>query len=323
MERKKILVAGGAGFIGSVVNIFLQRKGYETVVLDNLSRGSKEAVVKGKLIVGDIGDRSLLQKIFREEKIDAVMHFAAWIDVGESVLEPAKYYENNVVKTLTLLEEMVRARVLSFIFSSSAAIFGIPEKIPVNEEAPKAPINPYGTTKLMVEEILKDFDRAYGLKFSSLRYFNAAGGDPEGEVKNFKLKETNLIPVALRSAKQGQALNIFGTDWETKDGTCIRDYIHIADLAEAHILALEALLKEKKSAFYNLGNGRGFSVREVVAAVERVTGRQLLVVEAERRKGDPERLVADASLAKQALGFIPKRPGLEEIVRDAWRGYGF
>jgi len=319
MQRKKILVAGGAGFIGSQVNQMLHEAGFDTVVLDNLSSGCKEAVIKGNLVVGDMGDGVLLDHLFSTEKIAGVMHFAALIDVGESVREPAKYYENNVVKTVTLLEAMRRHGVSPFIFSSSAAIFGVPEKVPLDEKHPKNPINPYGKTKLMVEEILRDYDAAYGLKFAALRYFNAAGGDPNGVIKNKKMKESNLIPVALKCLREGRAITIFGTDYPTRDGTCVRDYIHIYDLGSAHILALKQLLAGEPSGCYNLGNGKGYTVKEVIGAIERVTGKRLDVIEGERRAGDPPELVADASLAEKNLGWEREYPGLDAMINDAWR----
>jgi UDP-glucose 4-epimerase len=318
MQRKKILIVGGAGFIGSQVNKMLQGQGFETIIVDNLSTGSREAVQKGKLIVADMGEKEVFNTLFSNEKIDAVMHFAALIDVGESVTNPASYYENNVVKTLTLLNAMREHGVNHFIFSSSAAIFGIPEKIPLSEDHPKNPINPYGRTKLIVEEILNDFSCSYGLRFASLRYFNAAGGDPEGIIKNKKSKQSNLIPVSLKCIKHKTPLTIFGTDYPTKDGTCIRDYIHIYDLGQAHILALKKLFEGSNSAFYNLGNGKGYSVNEVVETVRKVTGAPLDVIIGKRRPGDPPELLADSTLAEKALGWKRQFPDLEAMVKDAW-----
>ena len=314
-----ILVLGGAGFIGSHVNKLLNRSGYETFVLDNLSSGCREAVLQGKFIEGDISDTDLLERIFSKHQIRAVMHFAAFIDVGESIIDPLKYYTNNVAHTLQLLRMMIRHNVLHFIFSSSAAIFGNPQSAKIAEDHPQQPINPYGRTKSIVEAILKDFDMAYGLKSSCLRYFNAAGGDPEGEIKNFKKKESNLIPLVLRSLIQGdRTVTIFGTDYPTADGTCIRDYIHVSDLARAHLLAMEQLFSDGRSTFYNLGNGSGYSVKEVIEAAEKVSGIEPKVIFGTRRPGDPHTLLADASKAERELGWRPAYPDLETIVTDAF-----
>ncbi len=324
--QKWILVAGGAGFIGSHVNAALQRSGYQTVILDNLSSGNPKAILQGTFIKGDIHDSNLLDKIFTTYSIDAVMHFAAFTEVGESVIDPIKYYENNVVATLNLLEAMLRHNVHTFIFSSTAAIFGLPKEHLINETHPCHPINPYGQTKLMVEEILKDFSHAYGLKFCSLRYFNAAGGDPKGEIKNFKTKEANLIPIVLRKIKNlklnpkaKEAVLIFGTDFPTPDGTGVRDYVHVEDLATAHIAAMEKLFAGSASLQYNLGNGQGFSVREVIAAAIKVTGIEIPAKESPRREGDPAFLVADSKKARLELHWQPKYPSLEIIVMHAWQ----
>lgn len=320
MTRKLILIAGGAGYIGSYTNKLLNEKGYDTLVLDNLSSGDRRAVTRGTLIKGDIGDSKLLDEIFNKYPISAVMHFAAYLNVGESVLDPAKYYQNNVCNTLVLLQAMLRHNVNNFIFSSSAAIYGSPEKMPVTEKEPPHPINPYGETKLIVEHILRDFSIAYGLHSSILRYFNVAGGDPSGEVKNFRVDQSNLIPVALRSLLQPEgSITIFGTDYPTPDGTGVRDYIHLHDLAEAHILALTQLFREGQSTHYNLGNGQGFSVRQVLDAVESVTGRKLNIIEGTRRAGDPAILVADSTKAKKNLNWHPKYAELDKIVSDAWQ----
>ena len=239
---KCVLVTGGAGFIGSVVNEKLHQHGYDTIVLDNLSRGNQDTVRHGIFIKGDIADKALLDHIFNTYSIDAVMHFAAFLDVGESMTDPLKYYSNNVASTIHLLDTMHTHHINVFIFSSSATIFGLPNCDAINEKQPYHPINPYGESKLMIETILHDLSRAYGLRFCALRYFNAAGGDPSGYIKNYKTKENNLIPILLRSLKQPQgSLTIFGTDYPTKDGTCVRDYIHVDDLASAHLLAMEKL----------------------------------------------------------------------------------
>jgi UDP-glucose 4-epimerase len=266
-----------------------------------------------------MGNSDLVQQIFRDFPIDIVMHFAAFIDVGESVKFPQKYYENNVIKTLKLLEVMIKNDVKKMIFSSTAAIFGHPIDIPITESHPTYPINPYGNSKLMIETILQDFDRAYNLKSCCLRYFNAAGGDPEGELKNYKLQESNLIPVALKSLKDpNKSLTVFGTDYSTQDGTCIRDYIHVYDLAKAHIAAMQQLLAGRSSSQYNLGNGQGFSVTEVLHTIEKVTGKTLNIIEGPRRPGDAPVLIADSSKAQRELHWKPQYPDLPSIVEHAW-----
>ncbi len=317
---KTILIIGGAGYIGSYVNKYLSDKGYKTVVMDNLSVGDRRAVTRGTFIEGDIGNPDDLDRIFSTHSFDAVMHFAAFTDVGESVTNPAKYYANNTANTLMLLEKMVRHNIKTFIFSSTAAIFGTPEEGVdcLDEEHQTSPINPYGESKLMVEKILRDFNSAYGMRFSCLRYFNAAGGDPTGEIKYYKQRESNLIPVALKSLLNGNTVTIFGTDYSTIDGTGVRDYIHIHDLATAHVLAMEQLFADKTATYYNLGNGRGFSVRQVLASIERVTGLKLKVVEGGRRAGDPAILLASSDKAQAELGWKPLYPELDAIVRDTW-----
>ncbi|MCB1112063.1 MAG: UDP-glucose 4-epimerase GalE [Chlamydiales bacterium] len=318
---KCVLVVGGAGFIGSYVNKMLDDSGYATIVLDNLSRGSRKAVTRGTFVEGDMADTPLLDKLFTDNQIDAVMHFAAYIDVGESVRDPDLYYHNNVVNTINLLNAMRRHGVKKFIFSSSAAVYGLPDCKYISESHPCNPINPYGESKLMVEKILYDYDNAYDLKYSSLRYFNAAGGDPDGEVLNYRSSESNLIPIVLRSltVSDGQ-VTIFGTDYPTPDGTCIRDYIHIHDLGTAHILSMEKLFQGGMSSTYNLGNSEGFSVRDVIAAAERVTQQTVNVIEGARRAGDPPYLVASAEKAKRELNWEPRYRDLDTIVADAWRG---
>jgi UDP-glucose 4-epimerase len=319
MKDRVILIVGGAGFIGSHVNKMLNKAGYKTVVLDNLSKGRREAVAYGTFIEGDLGNTQTLEALFKKHSVDAVMHFAAFIDVGESVANPLKYYENNVVNTLRLLEAMIKYNVKKFIFSSSAAIFGLPQILPLPEDHPSHPINPYGETKWMVEKILHDFDVAYGLKSCCLRYFNAAGGDPEGEILNYQTGGTNLIPIVLRSLKSDAgSVTIFGTDYPTEDGTCVRDYIHIDDLGEAHIKGLTWLLSNGDSCRFNLGNGRGYSVNEVIQAAEKVTGKTVNVKKGSRRPGDPPLLVADSTLAFKLLNWKPKYPSLESIIGDAW-----
>jgi UDP-glucose 4-epimerase len=319
MMEKTILVVGGAGFIGSHVNKQLDEAGYQTIVLDNLSTGNPQAVTRGKFIEGDLANSELLDELFQAYPIGAVMHFAACTDVGESVSNPLKYYHNNVCHTLNLLNAMLNHDVKTFIFSSSAAIFGLPQKKTITETHPCNPINPYGESKLMVERILSDLNKAQGLRFCCLRYFNAAGGDPDGEIKNFKKNENNLIPVILNSLKKGdRSMTIFGTDYTTTDGTCIRDYVHILDLGKAHISAMEHLFNGKPSSCYNLGNGQGFSVREVITAVEKVTQIPVIAIEGERRPGDPPILVADSQRACKELNWKPQYPTLEEMIAHAW-----
>jgi UDP-glucose 4-epimerase len=323
MTHATILVTGGAGYIGSHTVLALKQAGYAVVILDNLVYGHRDLVdsaLQVKLICGDIGDRPLLDQIFAEHDIQAVIHFAAYAYVGESVSDPAKYYRNNVMGTLTLLEAMVAAGVQSIVFSSTCATYGNPQQIPIPEDHPQAPINPYGASKLMVERILSDFDTAYGLRSVRFRYFNAAGADPQGQLGEDHTPETHLIPLVLLTALgQRDHIAIFGTDYETADGTCIRDYIHVSDLADAHVLGLEYLLKGGATGVFNLGNGNGFSVREVIEAAERVTGQAIKVVESDRRPGDPATLVGSAQKARQVLGWQPKYFQLETILDHAWQ----
>lgn len=320
MSLPNVLVVGGAGFIGSHVAKMLTRKGYHPIVFDNLSTGNKQNITPAATFLqGDLANPEDLDSVFNTYKITAVMHFAALIDIGESVRHPNKYYIHNVAYSLNLLEIMRKYDVKTFIFSSSAAIFGHPEKIPMPENHPCRPISPYGHTKLMVEDILKDCDLAYGIKSCCLRYFNAAGGDPKGEIKNSKHKETNLIPLVLRSLKDLKPITIFGTDYPMGDGTCIRDYIHLEDLGSAHILAMEKLLQGGESTNYNLGNGNGFSVREVISAAEKATGLKVQTIEGQRRNGDPTILVADSTKARKELNWNPIYPNLMDMVTHAWQ----
>lgn len=315
----KVLVIGGAGYIGSHMVKRLGDEGAQVTTLDNLVSGHRDAVFCGDFVEGDMADRKLLDLLLTSQKFDAVMHFASHIEVGESVRLPAKYYRNNVANTLTLLDAMLAAGIDKFIFSSTAAIFGTPHYTPIDEQHPRAPINPYGRTKLMIEEVLGDYERAYGLRAVCLRYFNAAGADPAGRLGERHEPESHLIPLALQAASgRRAAISMFGTDYDTPDGTCIRDYVHIADLCEAHWLALQALLAGGQGAAYNLGNGEGFSVREVIDTVRRVTGRPFVVKEEARRAGDPPRLVADSTAARTRLGWQPRFPALETIVEHAW-----
>ena len=324
MDRIKptILVIGGAGYIGSHVVQALQGAGYEVVVLDNLVYGHRELVervLQVKLVVGDISDRPLLDELFATHSIAAVMHFAAYAYVGESVTAPAKYYRNNVAGTLTLLEAMVAASVKNFVFSSTCATYGMPEKVPIPEDHPQNPINPYGSSKLMVEKILADFEGAYGLKSVIFRYFNAAGADPSGELGEDHNPETHLIPLVLLAALgKRESVSIFGTDYPTPDGTCIRDYIHVVDLADAHILGLEQLLRGGDSEIFNLGNGSGFSVRQVIETARQVSGKTIKVIEGDRRPGDPPILVGSSEKARKILGWQPRYPDIKDILIHAW-----
>ena len=320
----KFFVIGGAGYIGSHMVKQLSRAGHTVVVLDNLSTGFRKLACHGELVVGDLADTAMLGQLFAEHHFDGVMHFAAASLVGESMQDPGKYYLNNVASTLNLLEVMVRHEVKHFIFSSTAATFGEPDYVPIDEVHPQRPINPYGASKLMVERILQDYYVAHGLNSVCLRYFNACGADPEGELGECHEPETHLIPLILQAASgRRESITVFGRDYPTADGTCIRDYIHIEDLCSAHALALDALIQsEKQGALaYNLGNGQGYSVQEVIDVVKRVVGedgRTLKVEEGERRPGDPARLVADASLIRRELGWEARYGELETIIRHAW-----
>ena len=316
---KKILIVGGAGYIGSHMVKFLSDHQYDIVILDNLSSGLEKNVLAGRFILGDIADQECLENLFQQYNFDAVMHFASFIQVGESVLNPSKYYQNNLCATINLLDAMVKHDVKKFIFSSTAAIFGNPEYVPIDEKHVKHPINPYGRTKLMVENILDDYDIAYGLKSVCLRYFNAAGADANTEIGECHNPETHLIPLALQAASgRRDSLKVFGRDYKTPDGTCVRDYIHVLDLCSAHLLALEELTRGGISKKYNLGNGCGFSVQEVIDATNRVTGKTIKVYDDLPRAGDPGILIADASLISQELAWKPAFPDLETIICHAW-----
>ncbi|MBD2776988.1 UDP-glucose 4-epimerase GalE [Iningainema tapete] len=321
--KSTILVTGGAGYIGSHTVLALLAAGYEVVVLDNLAYGHRdlvEQVLKVELIVGDTGDRALLDNLFKTRDIAAVMHFSAYAYVGESVTDPAKYYRNNVVGTLTLLEAMLAASVKKFVFSSTCATYGVPQVLPIPEDHPQNPINPYGATKLMVERILSDFDIGYDFKSVSFRYFNAAGCDPEGKLGEDHNPETHLIPLTLFTALgKRESISVFGTDYPTPDGTCIRDYIHVNDLAQAHVLGLEYLLKDGDSNVFNLGNGNGFSVKEVIETAKLVTGKEIAVKIGDRRAGDPPVLIGSSDKARKILGWNPQYSSLEEIITHAWQ----
>lgn len=321
-DKTTILVTGGAGYIGSHAVLALQRSGYDVIILDNLVYGHQdlvETVLKTELIIGDTNDRPLLDQLFSSRKIDAVMHFSAYAYVGESVTNPDKYYRNNVVGTLTLLEAMKEAGINKFVFSSTCATYGVPEIVPIPEEHPQNPINPYGATKLMVERILSDFDVAYDFKSVRFRYFNAAGADPEGLLGEDHNPETHLIPLILLAALgKRDSISIFGTDYPTPDGTCIRDYIHVTDLATAHILGLEYLLNSGKTDVFNLGNGKGFSVKEVIETAREITGKEIKAIECDRRPGDPPSLVGSGEKARSILGWNPEYPDLQNIITHAW-----
>ncbi|HOO71606.1 MAG TPA: UDP-glucose 4-epimerase GalE [Spirochaetota bacterium] len=317
MER--VLVTGGAGYIGSHVVKLLGREGYDIAVIDDLSSGHREALLGVRLYEGNMGDKTFTGSVIKEFRPDAVMHFAAFIQVGESVQKPVKYYQNNTANTLNFLEVLLNNNVGKFIFSSTAAVFGMPEKVPVTEETPLAPINPYGMSKRFVEGILADISHAENFNYVALRYFNAAGADPEGELGQKYEASTHLITRALKTAKgEFPHLELFGTDYDTPDGTCIRDYIHVNDLASAHIIALKYLLDNGGSDVFNLGYGRGFSVREVIDITKKVTGIDFTVRESGRREGDPPVIIADSSKVKKKLNWSPQYDDLELIIRTAW-----
>ena len=314
-----ILVCGGAGYIGSHINKALQQEGYETVTFDSLIYGHREAVKWGTFVKGDLANLDDLEEVFRDHDIDAVFHFAAFAYVGESVENPEKYYYNNVGNTLNLLKVMRKHGCNKIIFSSTCATYGEPEKLPLTEDMPQHPINPYGATKLMVERIFKDYHAAYGLEFVVLRYFNAAGADPDGEIGESHNPETHLIPLVLDAASGKRAdIKVFGTDYDTPDGSCIRDYVHVTDLASAHLLALHHLEAGKGSDFFNLGNAQGTSVLEVVEAARRVTGKDFKATMTERRPGDPPKLVGSSEKAMRVLGWRPRFADIDVIVEHAW-----
>ncbi len=314
-----ILVTGGAGYIGSHYVLYERARGSDVAVLDNLVYGHHEAVGDVPLVVGDLSDRATLDRVFTEYRVDAVVHFAAFAYVGESVTQPEKYYHNNVVATLGLLDAMRDYGIRHFIFSSSCATYGNPQYVPMDEQHPQSPINPYGETKYMCEKIMQAYDRAYGLRFAALRYFNAAGADPEGRIGESHKPETHLLPLVLQAAQGTRGpVTVFGTDYDTPDGTCIRDYIHVLDLAQAHSLALERLRSGAESGFYNLGTETGYSVRQVIELCERVSGRPVPAEYGPRREGDPPRLVASAAKAKGELGWQPRYLDLAETIATAW-----
>lgn len=314
-----VLITGGAGYIGSHCNRYFSEKGISTTVLDNLCYGHKEAVLGGTLVQGDFGNPVLLHHILSARKYDAIVHFGAFTSVGESVQNPSKYFDNNVSKMLTLMNAAVENGVKYFVFSSSAAVFGEPQELPITEEHPKNPINPYGETKLIGERMLADYERAYGLHSCSFRYFNAAGDSTDSRIGESHNPETHLIPLAI-SAAMGKRppLKVFGTDYDTRDGSCIRDYVHVEDLASAHYLGLKYIMEHNVSEQFNLGSETGFTVLEIIKAVEKVSGIKVPYEISDRRPGDPAVLVASNKKARELLGWTPEKSSLETILRDAW-----
>jgi UDP-glucose-4-epimerase GalE len=318
-NKGTVLLLGGAGYIGSHVNVALHEAGYETVILDNLIYGHRESVLQGRLVEGNIEDQRLVEDLFRQYEFSAVMHFSAYAYVGESVTEPGKYYRNNVVNTVAFLDVMRRISSAVLVFSSSCAVYGMPSKVPITEDQSLTPINPYGASKMMVERILSDYGTAYGLRYASLRYFNAAGADLKGRIGEWHEPETHLIPLVLRATgEDGKPVTVLGSDYDTPDGTCIRDYIHVEDLADAHILAMQQVRQENRSEIYNLGTGRGLSVKEIIAKTEQITGFPVKVQVGGRRPGDPPRLIADAGRAYRELGWTPRRSTSDVILSSAW-----
>lgn len=316
----KILVVGGAGYIGSHMMRELLCKGYDPLVFDNLSTGHADAVPEGRLVIGDLADSERLLRLFAVHRFDAVMHFASFIQVGESVAHPLKYYHNNVSNSINLLSAMEKAGVKRLVFSSTAAVYGTPDTVPIAESAPLHPENPYGRSKLMLENILADCEQAWGIRSARLRYFNAAGAHPTDGIGERHNPESHLIPIILQVALgRCEFITVNGDDYDTPDGTCIRDYIHVCDLAEAHSLALEQLLKDKGSMVYNLGNGKGYSINEVIDVCREVTGRPIPVKVGPRRAGDPAMLVASSEKIVRELGWKPRFAALESIVESAWR----
>jgi len=316
-----VLVTGGAGYIGSHAAKALRQAGYRVVIYDNLSAGHRDAALGAPLIEGDVRDIDAVRRALRDSSATAVMHFAAWLIVSDSVRDPAGYYRNNVDGALSTLEAMAAEQCRQFIFSSTCAVYGEPVETPIRETHPTAPINAYGQTKLAVEHALPHFERAYGIRSVRLRYFNAAGADPDGELGEDHSPEVHVIPRAFEAASGGAPIEIFGEDYPTPDGTCLRDYIHVVDLADAHVRALRRLEQDGASATYNVGTERPSSVRDVVASVERVTGRTVAQRPAARRPGDPAVLFASAQRIRQDLGWMPSRPDLDTVVSDAWRWY--
>ena len=318
MNKKKILVTGGAGYIGSITVQTLKKAGFEPIIFDNLVTGHKESIAQEKFYQGDlVKDFNLLEKVLKEEKPEAVIHFAAMSLVGESVQNPQKYFTNNLKGVLNLLEMMMKNKVLKIVFSSTAAVYGEPQKIPIEEDDPKAPTSPYGESKLMIEKILDWYGRAYGLNSVALRYFNACGAMLDGFLGEDHHPETHLIPAAMQAALAKKAFKLFGNDYPTKDGTCIRDYIHVLDLAEAHLLALNN--SSKGFSYYNVGTNQGFSVLEVLDMIKKISGIDFPISIKARRRGDPVRLIAKAEKIKKELGWRAEYSDLKTIIKSAWQ----
>ena len=314
-----IMVAGGAGYIGSHTIAALLEKGYDVVVVDSLTKGHKTAVLGGKLYIGDIRNAAFMDEGFEQNDIDAVIHFAADIEVGLSIKDPLVFYRNNVYTVMCMLERMKKHGVKYIVFSSTAAVYGYPERVPICEDSRKTPVNPYGETKLAVEKMLRWCDEAYGIKWAAPRYFNAAGAHPSGRIGEDHNPESHLVPIVLQAAMGKRvSVNVFGSDYDTPDGTCIRDYVHVMDLADAHILALEYLKNGGVSDSFNLGSGSGFSVMEIIDKSREVTGRDINVIMADRRPGDPARLVADSYKAREILGWKPQSEDIGRIIESAW-----
>jgi len=314
-----ILVTGGAGYIGSHVVKEILKKGYKPFVLDNFSKGHKEAITGGEIINGDLRNKEFIDNIFQDYKFDSVIHLAADSLVGESVERPDKYYHNNLIGSLNLLEAMKKSNINKLVFSSTAAVYGDVQEIPIRENSPTEPKNPYGRSKLFFEEILSDYDQSFNFKYISLRYFNASGADPDGNIGEDHDPETHLIPIVLETALgKRDKLEIYGTDYDTRDGTCIRDYIHVNDLARAHLLAVEALAEGSDSNIYNLGSGTGYSVKEVIETARKVTDKNIIAEPSKRRPGDPPVLIASSAKIKEDLDWQPKYDDLDTIISTAW-----
>lgn len=314
-----VLVTGGAGYIGSHMVKMLVKKGYQPVILDNLITGHKKTILDAKFIHADLNNKIILRQIFQQYRFQAVFHFASFIQVEESHFNPQKYYQNNLVNTLNLLEIMLENQVKYLIFSSSAAVYGEPQYTPIDIYHPKKPMSAYGKSKWMIEKILQDYDLAYGLRYAALRYFNAAGADPDGELGECHEPETHLIPLIMQAASgRRENIKIYGNDYETPDGSCIRDYIHVTDLCQAHYLAFEFLKTKDRSAIYNLGNGKGFSVQEVIHVAKKITNKNIPIIISPRRLGDPAVLIADSTLAKAELAWQPQYNSLDTIIEHAW-----
>ncbi len=315
-----IMVAGGAGYIGSHTVAELLQRGQEVIVVDSLVKGHKQAVLGGKLYIGDIRDSAFMDSAFAENDIDSVIHFAADIEVGLSMKDPLAFYRNNVYTVICMLESMKKHHVKNIVFSSTAAVYGYPKEIPITEDSDKTPVNPYGETKLTVEKMLRWCDKAYGIKWAAPRYFNAAGAHESAKIGEDHNPESHLIPIILQASMgKRDSIKVFGQDYDTPDGTCIRDYIHVTDIADAHILALEYLRNGGESNSFNLGSGKGYSVMEVIQKAKEITGKQFKVDIAPRREGDPARLVADSGRARRLLGWCPKKEDLSVIIESAWK----